>query len=310
MADCLTETEQDKTEAWLKSQYNPETYLTKAQEKCHIQNIIVGTSTSATVPITVNKTKCNALINTGATRSCMSEDYYHSLLLPKLKDLCNMSVRSASGGNLQPKGFTDCKFTLGEHTFTYSFIVCKNLTRPFILGLDFLRQNRIGSELSKEGNFALDYNKEVLVESIDTKMGGIKLWATRDIHIPGWTILVHNVHTGITNSDTGWIYDLRINLLLQDEFPNIVKMPTVHKVDTINNDKNGIIKAPIIPFVLINLGYVDEYIEKDMILGYLENTTIEVNDGHEAIMKDSLEHELCKKKFITSPADIDTQKRV
>ena len=137
------------------------------------------------MPITVNKTKCNALIDTGATRSCMSEDYYHSLLLPKLKDLCNMSVRSASEGNLQPKGFTDCKFTLGEHTFTYSFIVCKNLTRPFILGLDFLRHNRTGTGWSKKGNFALDYNKEVLVESIDTKMEGIKVWATRDIHIPG-----------------------------------------------------------------------------------------------------------------------------
>ena len=91
-------------------------------------------------------------------------------------------------------------------------------------------------------------------------------------------------------------------------------VPTVYKVDTINNDKNGIIKAPIIPFVLINLGYEDEYIEKDMILGYLENTTIEVNDittsdGHEAITKDSLESELCEKKFITS-ADIDTQRRV
>ena len=92
-------------------------------------------------------------------------------------------------------------------------------------------------------------------------------------------------------------------------------MPTVHKVDTINNNKNGIIKAPVIPFVLINLGYEDEYIEKDMILGYLENTTIEVNDittsdGHGAITKDSLENELCEKKFITSSADIDTQRRV
>ena len=92
-------------------------------------------------------------------------------------------------------------------------------------------------------------------------------------------------------------------------------VPTVHKVDTINNNKNSIIKAPIIPFVLINLGYEDEYIEKDMIFGYLADTTIEVNDittsdGHEAITKGNLESELHKKKFITSPADIDTQRRV
>ena len=46
------------------------------------------------------------------------------------------------------------------------------------------------------------------------------------------------MYIGITNSDTGQIYDLRINPLLQDEFPNIVTVPTVHKVDTINHDKN------------------------------------------------------------------------
>ena len=108
---------------------------------------------------------------------------------------------------------------------------------------------------------------------------------------------------------------MRINPLLQDEFPSIVTVPTVHKVGTVNNDKNDIIIAPIIHFVLINLGYEDEYIEKDMILGYLRNTIIEVNDittsdGHEAITKDSLKSELCEKKFITSATDIDTQRRV
>ena len=140
-------------------------------------------STNATVPITIGKTTCNALIDTGATRSCMSEKYYQDLVVPQLKSLCHLSVTSASGGNLEPQGFTDCKFTLGSHTFTYSFVVCKNLTRPFILGLDFLRHNRIGTGWSKKGNFALDYNKEILVESIDTKMEGIKVWAARDIHI-------------------------------------------------------------------------------------------------------------------------------
>ena len=70
------------------------------------------------------------------------------------------------------------------------------------------------------------------MESIDTKMEGIKVWATRDIHIPGRSLLVDNVHTEITSDNAGQIYDLRINPLLQEEFPNIVTVPSVHKVDT------------------------------------------------------------------------------
>ena len=101
---------------------------------------------------------------------------------------------------------------------------------------------------------------------------------------------------------------------MQEEFPNIITVPTIHKVDTISDTKQFKIGTPIIPFVLINLGYEDEYIEKDMILGYLENTTLEINDittddGHEAITKKGIEDEF-EKKFITSPADIDTQRRV
>ena len=77
----------------------------------------------------------------------------------------------------------------------------------------------------------------------------------------------------------------------------------------------GVIKTPVIPFVLINLGYEDEYIEKDMILGYLESTTIEVNDittndGHEAITNENMRDEFHEKKFITSPTDIGTQRKI
>ena len=153
------------------------------------------------------------------------------------------------------------------------------------------------------------------MESIDTTMEGIKVWATRDIHIPGKTMLVHNIHTENTENYVGQVYDLKINPLLQEEFPNIVTVLTIHRKDTVNNVKRFKIKVPVIPFVLLNLGYEDGYIGKDMVLGYLENSTIEVNDimttdGHEAINKRGTEVELSEKKFITSPADIDTQRRV
>ena len=39
----------------------------------------------ATVPATLEHTLCNALVDRGVTRSCLSEEYYQQLLLPGLK---------------------------------------------------------------------------------------------------------------------------------------------------------------------------------------------------------------------------------
>ena len=45
---------------------------------------------------------CNALIDTGATKSCISERYYQQLHTTKMQKLKNISVKSAMGSNLTP----------------------------------------------------------------------------------------------------------------------------------------------------------------------------------------------------------------
>ena len=57
------------------------------------------------LPAKVGKTTYNVLIETGATRTVMSEKYYQTLMLPQMKHLYNVSVRLASGSNLQPLGW-------------------------------------------------------------------------------------------------------------------------------------------------------------------------------------------------------------
>ena len=75
--------------------------------------------------------------DTEAIRSCMCESFYQILMLPNLKYSHNISVRSTSEGNLYPMGLVSCIFCLGTQTFAHNFIICKNLARSFILGLDF-----------------------------------------------------------------------------------------------------------------------------------------------------------------------------
>ena len=47
-----------------------------------VELVTVGTTVGATVPATLEHTLCNALVDTGVTRSCLSEEYYQQLLLP------------------------------------------------------------------------------------------------------------------------------------------------------------------------------------------------------------------------------------
>ena len=64
--------------------YKPETYFTSVEKddaplwkhiKGYVTVVSVGTTTDASVPIQVGNSKCNALIDTGATKSVISESY-------------------------------------------------------------------------------------------------------------------------------------------------------------------------------------------------------------------------------------------
>ena len=110
---------------------------------------------------------CNALIDTGATKSCISERYYQQLPSMKLQHLQNISVKSAMGSKLTPLGMIHCSFELGKITFNSKLIVCRNLTRPLILGRDFLLQYHITVCYAADGKCILDYQQHELIASID-----------------------------------------------------------------------------------------------------------------------------------------------
>ena len=114
---------------------------------------MIRSEQGTTFPTKVGSTLCNALIDTGATRSCMSEAYYRTLQLNSICPLSNTHVRSATGSNLSPLGIVNCTFELGKTAFTSDFIVCQNLTRPLILGRDFLMKNHVTVRYSEDGKY-------------------------------------------------------------------------------------------------------------------------------------------------------------
>ena len=50
----------------------------------HTEDVIIGTEQGTTFPTKMGTSMCNALIDTGATRTCISEKYYQSLQSTKI----------------------------------------------------------------------------------------------------------------------------------------------------------------------------------------------------------------------------------
>ena len=159
------------------------------QEINHTEEVIIGTEQGTTFPTKIGTLMCNAVIDTGATKSCISEKYYQQIPSMKIQHLKNISVKSAMGSNLTPLGMINCSFKLGKIRINSNLIVCKNLTRPLILGRDFLVQNHITVHYAEEGKCILDYQQNELIASIDVE-DKPHLNMTYAVTLPGRTLVI------------------------------------------------------------------------------------------------------------------------
>ena len=272
--------------------------------------VTVGTTVGATVPATLEHTFCNALVDTGVTRSCLSEEYYQQLFLPGLKPVHKLQVRTASGSSLCPTGTITCNFKLGKHLFSFEFIVCRGLSRPCILGLDFLRKHNIGIGWSPGEKFQLDLHQQVLVESVKVYMSGPTFQTRQCINIPPRSLMVLNAKATRDKHMEGGLYEVVPNFLLSDEHLELVLIPTIHNVE--------ISETKCIPYILLNLSKEGIFLRKGEILRHLEREDITVEEITTETMLQSEDMELTKpnceilseKTFITSPADVDTHRKV
>ena len=76
------------------------------------------------------------------------------------------------------------------------------------------------------------------------------------VYIPSRTVAILNVDSSVQKCDTGQLYNVKANTLLEDEYPQLQIIPTLHKVDDINHN--------LIPFVLINLGEDHVFFTKEL----------------------------------------------
>ena len=243
-------------------------------------------------------------------RSCLSEEYYQQLLLPGLKPVHKLQVRTASGSRLCPTGTVTCDFKLGKQPFSFEYIVCRGLSRPCILGLDFLRKYKIGISRSPNGKFQLDLHQQVLVKFIKVYMSGPTLQTRQCIMIPSRSLMVLNAKATIDKHMEGGLHKVVPNFLLSDEYPELVLIPAVHNVE--------ITETQCIPYVLLNLSEEGIFLRKGEILRHLEKEDITIEEITTETMLQNKDMESEKlncgdsldTKFIASPADVDTCRKV
>ena len=279
----------------------------------HTEEVVIRSEQGTTFPMKVGSTLCNALINTGATRSCMSEAYYQKLHLNKIRLLSNIHVRSATGSNLSPLGIVNCTFELGKTAFTSDFIVCKNLTRPLILGWDFLIRNQVTVRYSEDGKCILDYHQEELIASLEIE-DELQLKTSNSVILPGRTLAVIQVNSNLKPEQSGQIYEIKPNVSLFEEYPNLYIVPMLHNVDTYTTES--------VPLVLINFSVDDISFLKGEIVGFLQNQFLDIaeirtetsTEPSPIILEEDnvteVNQEQGEKKFITSPADIEVHQKV
>ena len=210
-----------------------------------------------------------------------------------------------------------CSFELGKIRFNSNLILCKNLTRPLILGRDFLMQNHITVRYAKDGKCILDYQQHELIASIDVE-DKPHLNMTHSVTLPGRTLAIVCIYNNLDANQSGCIYEIEPCSQLNEKYPNLCVIPMIHNVD--------VHKTKHIPLVVINFASDEIYLSKGETMGFMQIQSLDISeimtetstepssiiyedDDKEVLNKQ--EGEVGKeKRFITSPADIEVHRKV
>ena len=237
-----------------------------------------------------------------------------------MQKLSNISVKSATGSNLMPLGMIHCSFELGKIRFHSNLIVCRNLTRPLILGRDFLLQHHITVCYAADGKCVLDYQQQELVASVDIE-DKPQLYITHSVLIPGRTLAIVCIYNNLDPKQSGSLYEIEPNDAITEKYPNLCVMPMIHNVD--------VHRTGHLPLVVINFASDDVYLLKGETMGFMQIQPLEISeimtetstepssliyedDDKEVLdlQEGDFEKENVEKKFITSPADIEVHRKV
>ena len=135
-------------------------------EICRIVDTL-GSERGTVFKINIVNREVFTLFDTGASRSVMLGELFRKLNLNN-KDLDSKNLPTVVGANstnLGAIGRINCKIEIGRKKFKQNFLVCENLTRSLILGVDFAKQHAAGVHWAKHNSFILTIDGETVAET-------------------------------------------------------------------------------------------------------------------------------------------------
>ena len=281
--------------------------------------IALGKKTGTTFPITFdNKHNYNALYDTGTGASLINYSAYVSLG-QDLDTGYQPFMKNASGEDMGALGQVTCTFTINDQPFTQSFIVCRHMQRPVILGTDFTSMNFVGIIWTREGTRKMIRSNGSTVMELPDTTSGVPLVLARSVKIrPGGNL---EVLLECTRQLTDQM-DIRIDTGFHHKNPNIYIPPCC--INNPNNKHN----PRYMPLTIFNLSTVDHlYIGKDTVIAFAEQPVLETY-SIELASEDKIEEHLAKPQnwvpqkhetlpeiphdtaFLCSPADMPGPRKV
>ena len=198
-------------------------------------------------------------------------------LLHSISDT-NTQVNTVSGQDMGILGHVMVTFKLGKQSFTHKFLVCRFLTRPFILGEDYLSKNCMCMEW--DGNRrAISYMSNVLVTASQEVMEE-PLKLCNAIKIPARSFVV--APTYCSQMFTGRVC-ARPSNKLKHKFPNLYMEPI--QFDNSEGKQQKEIPAQEVPeemkreFEKLKADYPEVFSLNNQDIGHTQLVTMHVNTG-------------------------------
>lgn len=194
--------------------------------------------------------KVEALIDTGADISVISEEYLfeNPHLLQSFRRIKPFVVRAANAGALDIVGMTTATVTLGRKSYFWNFIVIGNLKRDLILGSDFLHYIRANidfyNRILHHGRTSAQDPLDLLMESSE-EINSLNYWdaeylvrSKMHVKIPGNS--ADHVKVQLDVGASGGDFDVHEHVLSREEGNGDGLMVAPGVVHIQENDTAGI----------------------------------------------------------------------
>ena len=220
--------------------------------------INTGKTKGTTFKIKIKDLAFSSLFDTGAQVSCIKYDTVSELDLLHQISESSTCIRTANGQDVGVKGSIMVSFQIGSCSFTHRFIVCKGITRPFILGEDFLSRHCFKLGWTDDNKRFAEYKGKVIAIASQAVMDD-RIMVSQPVRIPARHFAI--VPTKCPNMFTGRV-EARPCQEFQNKFPNLYLEPMQY------NNPDGKWSESI-PYMIINLEHErDVYLGKDTVVAY------------------------------------------